>query len=439
MVGMNRPPRWMSIATLGALALWVTACGGEYPNSTFNHTTEFNTAIDAVWDRLLFWGTIVFVGVEVALIYTIFRFRKRPGTRGEPKQVHGNTTIEIVWTVIPAVILVFIAIPTVRTIFQTQAKAAPDALQVEVIGHQWWWEFKYPQYGITTANELYLPTGRTVNFQLKTVDVLHSFWIPQLGGKRDLITNKTNYLWFTPDAKLPTSAWNGACVEFCGPSHANMKFRTYTVTADEFERWAAHQQRPAVFPVAMAAAVDAPAAGTAAADGRVLLRPASFAQGEPTPQPAPDAGAPPAEGYVFPAERIAREFPHVIPQTPIPAGVTFDESLLAAGDPTRGEQLYSRSSCIGCHVITGNRMSMGIIGPDLTHLASRHTIAAGLYPNDAKHLAYWLKSAPHLKPGSIMPTLGKGLTDPKTKMVVTAGGLTDAEIADIVAYLLALK
>jgi len=197
MVGTFRPRRLASAALLGALALGLAACGGEYPNSTFNHNTDFNADIDALWDKLLFWGTIVFVGVEAALVYTIFRFRRRPGG-ATPKQVHGNTALEITWTAIPAVILIFIAIPTVRTIFKTQAKAAPDALQVEVIGHQWWWEFKYPQLGITTANELYLPNGRTVNFQLKTVDVLHSFWIPQMGGKRDLISNRTNYLWFTP-------------------------------------------------------------------------------------------------------------------------------------------------------------------------------------------------------------------------------------------------
>ena len=174
MVGTFRPRRWASAALLGALVLGLAACGGVYPNSTFNPNTEYNAAIDALFSKLLFWGTVVFVGVEAALVYTIFRFRRRPGG-ATPKQVHGNTVLEITWTAIPAVILIFIAIPTVRTIFKTQAKAAPDALQVEVIGHQWWWEFRYPQYGITTANELYLPNGRTASFQLKTVDVLHSF------------------------------------------------------------------------------------------------------------------------------------------------------------------------------------------------------------------------------------------------------------------------
>ena len=201
MVGTFRPRRLLRVALLGAFAFGLAACNGAYPNSTFNHTTEYNTAIDNLWDTLLLLGTIVFVLTEAGLIYTIYRFRRRPGA-GTPKQVHGNTTLEIAWTAIPAVILIFIAIPTVRTIFKTQAKAAPNSLQVEVIGHQWWWEFRYPQYGIVTANELYLPTGRTVNFSLKTADVLHSFWIPQLGGKRDLISNRTNFVWFHAECRF---------------------------------------------------------------------------------------------------------------------------------------------------------------------------------------------------------------------------------------------
>ncbi len=438
MVGTFRPRRLAAVALLGALALGLAACGETYPNSTFNPNTEYNAAIDALWDRLLFLGTAVFIVVEIALVYTIFRYRRRPDG-GIPKQVHGNTALEIAWTAIPAVILIFVAIPTVRTIFKTQAKAAPDALQVEVIGHQWWWEFKYPQYGITTANELYLPNGRTVNFQLKTFDVLHSFWIPQLGGKRDLISNKTNFLWFTPNKDLPSSAWNGFCAEFCGPSHANMKFRVYTVTPDEFERWQQHQTRPAVFPLASA---DSTASGVAPVPngaGSTPVLQVAAAQPDSTQPgaPAPVTATPVA--FTFPMERIEKEFPHVIPKTPIPVGLKFDESTLPNGDATRGMKLYSRSSCIGCHVVKGNPMSMGNIGPNLTHVATRHTLAGGLYPNDAKHLAYWLKNAPHMKPGSIMPTLGKGETDPKTKMVMNVGALTDAEISDIVAYLLALK
>ncbi len=419
MVGTFRQRRVVSALLLGALALGLSACGGVYPNSTMNsNTSEFNAAIDALLDTQLIWGTIVFVGVEVALVYTIFRFRRRPGSK-TPEPIHGNTLLEITWTAIPAVILIFLAIPTVRTIFKTQAKAAPDALQVEVIGHQWWWEFKYPQLGITTANELYLPAGRTVNFELKTVDVLHSFWIPQLGGKRDLVSNRSNFLWFTPNKDLPSAALNGYCAEFCGESHANMRFRAFTVTTDEFEQWAAHQKQPAVFPVAPAVSStpgSVPAVQTAAAEPPVQV-------------PA----------WAFPQDRLDAEFAHIKPTMPIPPGLTFDENLLGKGDAERGAQLYSRSLCIGCHAIAGKPGAVSTIGPNLTHIGTRFTIAGGLYPNDTRHLSYWIKNAPHLKPGSKMPTVGKGLFDPVLKKTVTVGGLTDAEIADLVAYLQALK
>lgn len=385
-------------ALLMAVALLaLTACGGaEYPNSTFNHTTDFNTAIDGLWNRLLFWGTIVFVVVEAGLIYTIFRFRKRPG--GAPaKQIHGNVALEITWTVIPAVILVLIAVPTVKTIFQTQAPAPAGALTIEVTGHQWWWEFHYPEYGVTTANEVYIPVGRTANFVLRTKDVLHSFWVPQLGGKRDLISNKTNLLWFTPNADLGTNAWNGFCVEYCGASHANMKFRMFTVQPDEFASWVAHQARPA-------------------------------ALHDSTARSAP-------AGYIFPAADLPA---HVLPQTPTPARLQFDDALLAQGDAKRGETAFMMGGCIGCHAIQGNPMAVSPIGPNLTHFGSRHTLGGGLFPNDDHHLARWIKNAKAMKPGALMLVVGIGEYSPDLKGPVTAG-LTDAQIADVVAYLRALK
>lgn len=404
-------------ALLIALALLtLSACGGtEYPNSTFNHTTDLNTAIDDLWHRLLFWGTIVFVVVEAALVYTIFRFRKRPGGP-EAKQIHGNVPLEITWTAIPAVILVLIAIPTVKTIFETQAPAPAGALVVEVTGHQWWWEFKYPEYGVTTANEVYIPVGRTASFVLRTKDVLHSFWIPQLGGKRDLITNKTNHMWFTPNVDLGTNAWNGFCVEYCGLSHANMKFRLFTVQPDEFESWARHQASVAVPHRAPAA----PAAVTTAANRGAQ---------------APAAPAEPALGYIFPAADLPE---HVIPRTPVPARLTFDDALLGGGDPVAGQQSFMMVGCIGCHTISGNPMAMSPIGPNLTHFGSRHTLGGGLFPNDDYHLARWIKNAKAMKPGAIMNVIGIGEYSPDLKGPVTVG-LTDAQIADVVAYLRSLK
>lgn len=446
----NHRPRWLPAALTAVLALALAACStANYPNSIFTHHTDFNRDIDVLWRRLFFFSGIVFVGVEAALLYIVFRYRRREGGP-EPKHTHGHTALEITWTAIPALILVFIAIPTVRTIFATQAKAPAGALQVEVIGHQWWWEFRYPQYGVTTANELYLPAGRTANFKLNTADVIHSFWIPELAGTRDLVSNHTNWLWFTPDSTLGENAWNGFCKEYCGASHANMRFRVYTVSPDKFERWAAHQKLPAVFGVnpATLPGAAAPAAGTVTAAGvqpeqgakpTVTMAgviggaPAAAGQGAQGAQGGVAAAAADS-GYVFPADKLP---PHVIPSTPIPDGVSFPANL--EGDATRGMQVYSRSACIGCHTISGNPSSIGIIGPNLTHLATRHTIAAGLYPNDTRHLALWIKNARVLKPGSLMPTLGKDQIDPTTRQKALTGTLSDQDIADIVAYLQALK
>jgi cytochrome c oxidase subunit 2 len=249
-----RRPLPAALTALFSLLLLGACYGPSHPNSIFTPFTEFNRDVGRLFDILIGFGLFVFVFVEALLIYTIWRYRSRPG-QAMPEQVHGNTRLEILWTVIPTVILVFIAVPTVQTIFRTQAKAKSGALQVEVIGHQWWWEFRYPEYTtagangrldtLVTANELYLPIGRTVNFTLRTNNVLHSFWVPALGGKRDLITNHTNYLWFTPDSS-GEGAWVGNCTEYCGASHANMKLRAYTVTAEDFESWARHQLSPSI-------------------------------------------------------------------------------------------------------------------------------------------------------------------------------------------------
>ena len=453
--------RLLAAALPAVLAVVFTACttGSTYPNSVFTRFTEFNRDVGYLFDILLWLGTIVFVFVEGILLYTIWRYRRR-NENDRPEHVHGNTTLEILWTAIPALILAFIAVPTVRVIFKTQAKATADALQVEVIGHQWWWEFKYPQYGITTANELYLPVGRKVNFTLKSADVLHSFWIPQLGGKRDLITNHPNYLWFTPDS-VGEQAWNGMCAEFCGPSHANMHFKAFTVTPANFASWAAHQAKPAVFgavtptPAPAGAAPGAPADPQGGAPARPSSAPSASTAGASS-APAPgvgttttaasasgggstaDAASVQQAGFVaFPRERVPK---HVMPSTPLPPGMSsFDESL--AGDAERGRAMLTQGigGCLGCHMVKGNPVMMGVIGPNLTHVGSRATIAGGLFPNDTKHLSLWIKNSRYMKPGVIMPTLGAFQYDPVTKTTVPKTGLTDQQIADIVAYMQALK
>jgi cytochrome c oxidase subunit II len=430
---------WLATLALGVVGL--AACGvDQYPNTTFAPHSEFGREIDHIWNILLYLGIAVFILVETLLVYTIIRYRHRDGGP-EPEHVHGNTALEITWTAIPAVILALIAVPTVKTIFSTQAKAEASALQVEVYGHQWWWEFRYPQYNVVTANELYLPNGRKVNFALRTVDVLHSFWIPQLGGKRDVISNHTNYLWFTPDSNLGEQAWNGTCNEYCGSSHAEMRFRVFTVPPADFESWARHQATAAVYPSASAApganttapsATATPPKSAEASGSSPLVKPVAEVHGQPAPPAAVQASI--DTGYVFPKDKLP---PNFTPETPLPTQETFDMSM--KGDPVVGFKTYSSQACIGCHTVKGNPASVGIVGPNLTHVASRYTIAAALYPNDTEHLRYWVKNAHMDKPDVLMPVLGKGQMDPQTGHVSPLGTLTDQQIADIVAYLQELK
>jgi cytochrome c oxidase subunit 2 len=421
--------RWLTPALALLLLVGLSACNSFAPNTIFGAHSEFGHSVDLLTRRLLYLGVVVFILVEALLLVILVKFRDRDGNR-EAKQFHGNSTLEIGWTLIPAVILAFIAVPTIKTIFQTQAKAIPGALQVEVIGHQWWWEFRYPQYGVVTANELYLPVGRTANFALTTKDVLHSFWAPQLNGKRDLISNHTNYIWFTPDTAF---AWNGFCAEYCGTSHANMRFKVFTVAPPEFDAWIAHQKANAVgsAPPAPAIAMDSGKAGAPAVAANAPTKGTTTIGNAKVPPPAvttPVMNVSDTMSATYPRSKLPA---WVVPHTPPPATLTFDQS--ATGDVTRGATLFKTAPCIACHTVRGVPTAAGVIGPNLTHVGSRTTIAGGLYPNDLRFLQLWIKNAPAMKPGSLMPLFGKA------EKGETPGVYTDQQIADLAAYLSSLK
>jgi cytochrome c oxidase subunit 2 len=230
-----------------------------------------------------------------------------------------------------------------------------------------------------------------------------------------------NNIWFTPDS-MTEKAFNGVCVEFCGASHANMRFRAFVVSPAEFDSWAKYQASPAsMVPAPFKPATPPPAAGT-----KVAAAP---------PAPAPMITQ---VGYYYPTADLPA---HVKPTTPVPTTLTFDEGLLSQGRADSGMAILNKGGggCVGCHTIGGFTMMAGVIGPNLTHLASRSTLGAGLFPNDAKHLALWIKNARLMKPGIVMPSLGKGQIDPQTKKVSTMASLSDQQIADIVAYLRTLK
>lgn len=250
----------------------LAACGGEYPQTTFQPVTDFGTEIDNLFRYVFWWTMLVLVGVQGLLIYVLLRYRSRPGAP-RPKQIYGHTGLEVVWTLIPAIIIGFIAVPTIRGIFATQAPAPANALAVDVTARQFWWEFRYPELNLVTANQLYLPVDRPVELRLRSADVIHSFWIPRLGGKRDLnpqprrvdpTQEEFNRIVFTATEE---GEYLGECAEFCGASHALMRMQAVVLSQAEFNAWANEMQSS-----------PEPAPGSLEAQGReIFLRSACIA------------------------------------------------------------------------------------------------------------------------------------------------------------------
>ena len=251
---LKRPGLQGRIArALPAIVLLLFGCSENYPQTTLDPRGDFARLVDQLFSTTVLWAVVVFVLVEGALLVAIWKFRGRPDDP-EPKQVHGNTVLEIVWTAIPAFILVMIAVPTVRTIFRTSDYAqGEDLVQIEVYGHQWWWEFRYPELGVVTANEMHVPVGKTVNLKMGTVDVIHSFWVPQFAAKRDVMPRRTTPLWFKAEV---TGTFPGQCAEFCGIQHAKMAFKVVSQTEAEFDAWVARQREGSPLVNAGVVAVD---------------------------------------------------------------------------------------------------------------------------------------------------------------------------------------
>ena len=216
----------------------------QFPQTTLEPTSQAARDIDHILDMQVFWVVVIFVLVQGLIILAVLRFRARPGAP-EPKHVHGNTAMEIAWTVAPAIVLALVAVPTVKVIFQSQAKAPAGSVEVKAIGHQWWWEFQYPDLGITTGSEMHVPVGQTVNVTIETADVLHSFWFPAIGGKRDAVPTHSNHIWFKPES---TGVFLWQCAELCGISHANMRMKLFVDTPEEYDAWVAAQKQPAATP-----------------------------------------------------------------------------------------------------------------------------------------------------------------------------------------------
>lgn len=323
-----------------AAALLLSSCGWslwDSPMTTVRPKSGFGRVTHEIFMLISWWTLGIGIAVEAGLLWVCLRFREKPG-QPIPKQVHGHTLLEVSWTIAFAVIMLIFAVPTIPVIFATQAAAPPSALRVDVAGRQWWWEFKYPDLKVVTANELHIPAGQTVAFNLHAPDVIHSFWMPQLGGKRDVVPGRVNRIVLAPDGP---GEYPGQCAEYCGVSHANMRFRVVVHAKAEFEQWVADQLKPPVQPT------------------------------DPLAQ--------------------------------------------------KGQELFSQSACTGCHTIAG--VSGGVLGPNLTHFASRKTMGANLMAITPENVVKWIENPGHMKPGALMPDLGMRGEQPKA----------------LAAYLLSLK
>lgn len=235
---------WRLIPLFAVLTFVLTGCGLENLTALDPKGPVAEKQLSVIFISLIVMIG-VFLTVTIIYVYVLIRFRKRPGQTGYPKQVEGSHKLEVIWTVIPFILLIIIAVPTVKYTFELDRDLSkdPNALQVKVTGHQFWWEFEYLNEKIVTAQDLVIPTGRTISFHLESADVIHSFWVPALGGKKDTNPGMTNMMYLQADEP---GVYYGKCAELCGTSHGLMEFKVKAVTPDEFQRWVAGMQSPTV-------------------------------------------------------------------------------------------------------------------------------------------------------------------------------------------------
>ncbi|MDA0770785.1 MAG: cytochrome c oxidase subunit II [SAR202 cluster bacterium Casp-Chloro-G4] len=249
----QRSRQLVSFTVIGAMLALVLGCTPSNPQSTFDALGPIAEMQLFVFNVIFWIGAVVFVLVEGALVYIIVKFRRRLGD-GDPVQTHGNTRMEIAWTIAPVIILIIAAVPTIQGIFlmaNSPLTPAQGGLELDAIGHQWWFEFRYPNPNdpnqqIVFANELHMPVGEPVNINLRSVDVIHSFWIPKMGGKVDMVPNNDNGMWLQANSQ---GEFYGQCAEFCGVSHANMRFKVIVESRDSFNAWLQAQAVPAPDPI----------------------------------------------------------------------------------------------------------------------------------------------------------------------------------------------
>jgi cytochrome c oxidase subunit 2 len=260
-------PRRLYLAAAVAVSLVVAGCS-EAKNNGQNSLQP--KGHDSKTINNLFWPIAIIaiaVGILIiiATVYIAIRFRYREGINDNPKQIHGNTRLELGWTIVPALLLAVIAVPTISTIFDLADQSTAGALEVTVVAKQWWWQFEYTDAKVVTADELVIPTGRKVHLKLEACEanvcnVIHSFWVPELSGTRDVVPGQTNELTLNADSP---GTYLGQCKEYCGLSHANMRFRVIAKSPSDFAQWVSEQQQGPVQPLYAGQGADQKPAGPA--------------------------------------------------------------------------------------------------------------------------------------------------------------------------------
>ncbi|NLA35795.1 MAG: cytochrome c oxidase subunit II [Actinobacteria bacterium] len=249
--------RWVSLGAVTSMALLSSGCGylqtDDAPLNSLNpQGTQSQTIHDLVTPVFAVAG-VVFVVVQALIVFMAFKFRRRKNDVDgidEPTQTHGIPKLEWAWTIAPAVLLAFLAVFNVQAIWELEKRDDPNMISVEVYGQQWWWEYRYDvdsdgEIDIITANQMVVPAGTLIDLDIRSNDVIHSFWIPTLNGKKDAVPGRTHH--WTIQAHKP-GLYEGTCTEFCGLSHAHMRMEVKAVTTAEYEQWVEEQTAPANIP-----------------------------------------------------------------------------------------------------------------------------------------------------------------------------------------------
>ena len=396
--------RWLrSAMTLaGALLLSTASWAENKPSAVPNmfHPTSTPAQQEFVLSMFVI-GMTAGIGIVVggiwAYVVVKFRVRSEKDSESEPAQVYGSPQVELAWTIIPVILVVVLFLTTARMIFAIQDDPKPkSAIDVTAVGHQFWWEYRYPQYGVVTANELHVPVSskerpRPTFLKLQSADVWHSFWVPQLAGKVDNIPDHVNYMWIDP--QVP-GLYVGQCGQFCGTEHAKMLIRVYVDTPDQFQRWITKQQQPGVEDLGDGKTLESVQGATDDAEPKAPSQPTASLQGQR------QQGSFQTVGYQKSAP-VPYDGTKQSDRTAAGVGVAGNG---AASEVAAGKQVFQTNACMNCHAIQGTAAN-GRFGPNLTHFGGRDTLGSGAAPNTLENLKTWIRNPSDMKDGALMPAM----------------------------------